>query len=214
MFYFLLLLSYSSKQCYRQVCEHHLRNRIERLCKLSIHWARRYPRARDRHIRCGTGEKKMRIYTKICMESWRLWTSSSQRLRSLPRVETEKGRRRCRIVDVYDGDTCTIVARFDGRLRRRRCRLAGIDAPELCGAHARPEEARASRDFLKSIISNGVLWVHYDGLDKYGRLLIRFRVSERRRGCALCPPPRRWVAEAMIESGHAVAYDGGTKKPI
>lgn len=146
-------------------------------------------------------------------DSCKLWLSSSQQLKTLPRYETQTGCRWCRIVDVYDGDTCTVVARFDGCLRRRRCRLAGIDAPELCGPHKRPEEAIASRDYLKSRISRRPMRIYHDGLDKYGRLLIRFRVVERRQ-CALCPwTRRRWVADVMIEAGHAVAYHGGTKQP-
>lgn len=44
-----------------------------------------------------------------------------------------------RVVDVYDGDTCTIAFRFPltaGDMRRFKVRLLGVDAPEMAGGEA------------------------------------------------------------------------------
>ena len=141
------------------------------------------------------------------MDRFRLTFSSTKHLRTAPRTETRKGQLWCQIVDVYDGDTCTIACVIDGEIRRRRCRLAGYDTPELKGSNAKPTEARAARDHFCMLMPKGVFRAHYDGFDKYGRLLLRFRVRQNRWWRCT----RTWICDAMIDAGHAVPYDGGTK---
>lgn len=116
-----------------------------------------------------------------------------------PRAETDHRRLWVRVVHVYDGDTVTVALFHDGRLRRRRCRLVGIDAPEMRGPDR--ERAVASRDFLARHLPRRVVRVECRGLDKYGRLLIVFPG----------PGSEGTMAQFMIEHGHAVPYDGRTK---
>jgi endonuclease YncB( thermonuclease family) len=118
-----------------------------------------------------------------------------------PRVETRAGRLRARVVHVHDGDTIIVLFVQDGRLRRRRCRLSDVDAPELTGPRADRPRAIEARDFLKALLPRGPLTLHYDGFDKYGRLLVRFRV----RG--------GWVADQLLESGHARPMGKGGRAP-
>ena len=118
-----------------------------------------------------------------------------------PREERREHWIWARVVDVYDGDTFTIVmvARGGcfGRVVRRRCRLAGCDAPEMRGPHK--AEAMISRDALRVMLPRGAFRMRVSGLDKYGRLLVH---------------PTRWgrlISDELIERGYAVEYDGGTK---
>lgn len=131
----------------------------------------------------------------------RLRVTPTSTLQSAPRLENQKGRLRARIVHVHDGDTVIICYVNSGRLRRRRCRLVGIDAPELSGPKMDRPAAEASRDYLRSVLRRNTVTIHYDGFDKYGRLLVRFRVK---RGL--------WAADALLQSGHAVRMGPGGRK--
>jgi endonuclease YncB( thermonuclease family) len=137
-----------------------------------------------------------------------------------------------RVVDVYDGDTCTVVMCVPGfGFRRLKIRVQGIDSPEMKGGSLREKEAAVcARDFLISfLVPDGggagsalapgasraevaarlgqrpvVAWVTCGGMDKYGRVLGDLRAFPR-------GPP---VSEAMLRAGHAVPYDGGAKAPF
>jgi micrococcal nuclease len=57
-----------------------------------------------------------------------------------------------RIVDVYDGDTITIVFKLNNQLQKHKIRFYGINTPELKGStHI---EGLAARNFLLSQIIN------------------------------------------------------------
>ena len=58
----------------------------------------------------------------------------------------------------------------------------------------------AARDFLKDLILNKYVNLSDTSLEKYGRLLAS--VSYQGRD----------LSRMMLDRGHAVAYDGGTKK--
>lgn len=77
-----------------------------------------------------------------------------------------------------------------------------VDAPEL---RTKDDDQRRraveARDFLMNLLPKRVFCMHVYGLDKYGRLLVDPVV----RG--------KTLSEHLIQNGHGVAYDGGTKKP-
>lgn len=142
---------------------------------------------------------------------WAMHALSTAAAREVPREERRAQRLWCRIVDVYDGDTVTIVYRAGGGVfLRRRCRLWGIDAPERRAPTAEERAAAlAAREHLCALLRGRgatpdamarVRRVHVRGLDKYGRLLIGWRCADG-----------AWVADAMVRDGHAVVYHGGTK---
>ena len=119
-----------------------------------------------------------------------------------PRYEDRKGELLAKCVDIYDGDTFTALIVVDGRAYRRRCRCIGYDSPEMRGPHADKVKAQAARDELQSVIPNGIFLLTFEGTDKYGRLLVKFKVNRT----------DEWLADYMIRMGHGVAYDGGKKK--
>lgn len=132
------------------------------------------------------------------MDALRLCLASSTTLQKVPREENVSYSVWGRVVNVYDGDTITLALVVRGKIVRRRCRLAGCDAPEMRGDK---EAAIISREALKALLPTGIVRVRVLGLEKYGRLLIRI-------------PTKRGddASVEMIRDGFAVAYDGGTKK--
>lgn len=134
-----------------------------------------------------------------------------------------------RIVDVYDGDTCTAVMAVPGLgFRRLKLRLQGVDCPEIKGGTLQEKEAAVrARDFLVEFLKvpgdddtprglsraelaarlmkePALAWVTCGGFDKYGRVLAELRSF----------PGGPAASEVLVRAGHAVAYDGGTKSPF
>lgn len=140
------------------------------------------------------------------MDALRLLCSSKHTLASAPREEQRHFTRWCKVVDVYDGDTITIAMISKGVVVRRRCRIVGIDAPEMKGAHLQESEKLAAvraRDYLRDeLCPRSIFRVKCRGYDKYGRLLVSF--SARKGGGD--------VSRRMIAAGHAYEYHGGTKR--
>ena len=110
-----------------------------------------------------------------------------------PALTMEGVRKRGKILKVIDGDTVDLV--LQGEKYRRRCRLAGIDAPD----NDRKEAKKSATEFLQSLILNRTLTVACGKWDKYGRLLVTLYNPQN-------------VNQTMIEHGHAVPYDGGKKQ--
>jgi endonuclease YncB( thermonuclease family) len=136
------------------------------------------------------------------------------------------------VVSVYDGDTFTLAVYhqiprcsasqsdasqsdasqsdglFDKKIVRVKCRMNGIDTPEMKppksqeNRDAEKAKAREAKQFVETIILNKYIRVHVDGLDKYGRWLVM--VS--------CPDTGNDLAEMLLTKGHAYRYDGGTKQ--
>jgi micrococcal nuclease len=112
-----------------------------------------------------------------------------------------------RVIDAYDGDTCTMVFNLFGDTRQPlvkfRARLMGIDTPEIKSKEASlKQKAIDARNFVRDKVVNvaGVTCVFCEDMDKYGRLLVR-----------LFTPNGEDVAELLIKQGYAKRYDGGTK---
>ena len=105
-------------------------------------------------------------------------------------------------VGVYDGDTVVVrLPVLPPPLDRLRVRIAGIDTPELgkgAKCPAENERAVAARQFLADLLAGAhELRVYGFRWDKYGgRILGELRV------------PGGAVRDLLIQSGHAVPYEG------
>jgi len=113
-------------------------------------------------------------------------------------------------VYIYDGDTCHMVFKFNGKLQRFKIRMAGYDSPEIHPKKAgRTEESlqkereagQKAKERLQELIGNKVITVLLGDFDKYGRLL--GTVYLKSGAC---------INEMMIQEGFGYVYDGGTKK--
>jgi micrococcal nuclease len=107
-----------------------------------------------------------------------------------------------KVVNVYDGDTCTCVFNTYGLgLYKHSVRLVGIDTPEIKGKT--PEEKKAAmavRDFVKDKILGQIVKLECRGSDKYGRVL----------GVITCPTGEV-LNELLVSNGMALKYEGGKK---
>lgn len=105
---------------------------------------------------------------------------------------------------VVDGDTIDVVIDYGFHIAQaHRVRLGGIDAPET---RAVGPEGEASRDWLRELLPVGkaVELVTDKPRDKFGRYLAWVYIYEPDGSLTN-------VNEAIVEAGHAVRYDGGTR---
>ena len=110
---------------------------------------------------------------------------------------------RAHVISVYDGDTVTANLDLGMSITRKcSCRLAGVDTPEIRTKVAGEKEAAyAARDRVRDLILDK--WVTLQSIekpDKYGRLLVQIWTDDDVN-----------VNNLLIEEGHAIPYDGGTK---
>lgn len=135
-----------------------------------------------------------------------------------------KRRTQCRVVDIYDGDTVTIVCSLHGEYVRMRVRLSGINACEMRGtceeekklavkAKARVFELLTkcvwtdvlnNKKEMQSFLGGKpcVADVEFGDFDKYGRPLVTLYPL----GSSLS------VQKCLLEDGLATAYDGRSSK--
>jgi endonuclease YncB( thermonuclease family) len=121
---------------------------------------------------------------------------------------------KAKVVDIYDGDTLTLIFRYGGKLQQHSCRMLGYDSPEMKppkNQSNRDKEiiaANKAKDALSRMLSNRLIDVHCGQFDKYGRILITIWINPP--GC--CKQPIN-VNQWMIENGYGIPYEGGTKVP-
>lgn len=76
------------------------------------------------------------------------------------------------ITEVYDGDTVTIVFKYHNELIKVKCRLYGINCPEIRTRDMREkEEGLLSRDYLRTLILHKWIYIKLDKFDNFGRTL-------------------------------------------
>ena len=118
----------------------------------------------------------------------------------------------CKVVDVYDGDTCRVVFNHNGQINKWNIRMNGYDSPEMRPSKSLPNrdeikaKAKEAKAYLKSLICNSdeqLVYLKCGEFDKYGRLLGEIYVNQN---------DQESVNQLMIKDGYAYEYHGGTKK--
>lgn len=111
---------------------------------------------------------------------------------------------RCKVQEVYDGDTVTIIFPFNGKAYKDKCRLAGIDAPEIRTKNEiEKREAINVRDWLSKKVLGKLVWIRFGKKDKYGRLLGHIYLDKK---------AKLSLNQIMVDQGMVCAYDGKAKK--
>jgi len=120
------------------------------------------------------------------------------------------GNYRAKVVDVYDGDTITIIIINKCGFEKHKLRLYGIDTPEMKPLLSDPnrdeikQKALESKTKLSELILNKIITVELMGTEKYGRLLGNVYTSYMYSKIN--------INKYMVDNNYAYEYFGGTKK--
>lgn len=112
----------------------------------------------------------------------------------------------CKIVNVYDGDTCNGVIFYNFKFCKFKIRMHGYDSPELKPLKSKEnreleiENAKKSKNALSDLILNKIVKLHCGKFDKYGRLLGTIYINKIN------------INDWMVENNFGYKYYGGTKK--
>lgn len=128
-----------------------------------------------------------------------------------------------RVIDLYDGDTITVVFDVNGYFLKFKCRLIGVDTCEIRSKNVAIKRlATLAKRRLFHLITNDhmddennkkeltkyfddkicIIWVHCLDFDKYGRLLI---------DCYSSSEDEKSFSNILIDEKLAYKYDGETK---
>lgn len=135
-----------------------------------------------------------------------------------------------RVVDIYDGDTCTVVIKFDNNYFKHPVRLCGIDTCEMkskddsnknnainarnrlyelvtkCKLEPKNNSSKShTRNEIRKFLNSNVYLCHLKikSLDKYGRFLANMYCDEN---------STESFSDIMLKEHLAYNYDGGTKQ--
>ena len=128
-----------------------------------------------------------------------------------PTFSLEDETKLCKVVDVYDGDSCKVAFSLNGDIYKWNIRMNGYDSPEMRPSKSKPnreaekEAAVKAKEYLKSLIMKDkqLVYVKCGKFDKYGRLLGTILINKN---------DVLSVNQLMINNGHGYEYHGGTKK--
>ena len=129
-----------------------------------------------------------------------------------PKFSLDGQMKLCKVVDIYDGDTCRVVFNHNGHINKWNIRMNGYDSPEMRPSKSLEnrleikKKAIESKNFLKSLIANSpdqLVYLKCGGFDKYGRLLGELFVNHE---------DEISVNQQMIDNNYGYVYHGGTKK--
>jgi endonuclease YncB( thermonuclease family) len=127
--------------------------------------------------------------------------------------------RYAKIVNIYDGDTFTIITKMQKKepYYSYQLRLLGIDAPEMkpnlniADRELHVSAAMYVRDVLKSLLPvNSIIWVEFVKEDKYGRLLGSVW-TVKKKFCGLWQCKEVNLCDWLVGHNLVLAYDGKAK---
>lgn len=110
-----------------------------------------------------------------------------------------------KVVDIYDGDTITVLTDVHGYYYKFRVRLYGIDCPEIKplkdieNRDLHIKSAIKVKDILSMLILNRTVKLLCKNFDKYGRLLVIVIYEDIN------------INDFLLENKLAKKYDGKTK---
>jgi micrococcal nuclease len=113
---------------------------------------------------------------------------------------------KAKVVDVYDGDTCTIVYYQGTTAHKRKFRLYGVDSPELkVGKHVEnrdqiKQRGLDARDALRNKILHRVVTIQFHKEEKFGRCMGVISYGGQN------------VNKWLVQEGYAKEYFGGKKQ--
>lgn len=137
-------------------------------------------------------------------------------LNNTPELILAGKNKKCKVLQVYDGDTIWLATKINGKYYKIRVRMKGYDSPELrpkLDTLNRDEEiaaAKKAKERLENLILNKIVHVRFFKNDKYGRPLCDiYRYTKL--FCIFDTIDCNSINNIMINEGYGYKYDGGTK---
>ena len=107
-----------------------------------------------------------------------------------------------KISKVYDGDSFYMNISFHNKIVAFKCRLNGIDTPELRGGTVREKRlALIARDRVRELVDGKIVCVTCGKFEKYGRVLVSVVLDDGTN-----------LRDILIKEGLGFAYDGTRKR--
>ena len=104
-------------------------------------------------------------------------------------------------VEVYDGDTITIILYLFNSFYKFKVRLLHINTPEIRTKNLDEKKAGfEARDYLRGLILNKIIKIKCGKFDKYGRLLGEIFLIDQDDDCSVS------INQKLIDGGYAVLY--------
>lgn len=134
-----------------------------------------------------------------------------------------------KVISIYDGDTCHIAVKHNGKFYKINVRINGIDTPEMRPKNVSSIETKddikrkaiEARNFLMNLITDQEIIIHDDiskqelqKLIDNNKKIIKFKyIKQEKYGRALGDlfVDNKNVSHIMIDNGYAKEYHGGTK---
>ena len=147
-----------------------------------------------------------------CQESDEIICQLKSCDKKTPKFTLEGQVKLCKVVSIYDGDTCRVVFNHNGHINKWNIRMNGYDTPEMRPSKSLPNrdeikaKALESKNYLKSLIANSpeqLVYLKCGEFDKYGRLLGEIYVNA---------DDTQSVNQLMVANGYGYEYHGGTKQ--
>jgi endonuclease YncB( thermonuclease family) len=105
----------------------------------------------------------------------------------------------------YDGDTVTLIFKYNNKFIKCNCRIVGIDSPEMHSKNVKLKKlAIKSKQFLADHILDKIVIANFGEFDKYGRILVNIKTLNQNGD-------QHNIKDLLIAGGYAVAYDGDKK---
>ena len=114
----------------------------------------------------------------------------------------------CKVVNVYDGDTITVIFYYKRNAIKYKVRMYGYDSPEmkpLLSLENRDEEikkAKEAKEYLRQLIDKKIVTLECGKFGKFGRLLGKIYVGDS------CFSAQLYVNDHMVEMGYGKPYFG------
>jgi endonuclease YncB( thermonuclease family) len=118
---------------------------------------------------------------------------------------------KCKVVDVYDGDTLTIVFYHNDQPIKDSFRMYGYDSPEMKplktmqNRELHVQAAKITKNKLINLTKDKILWVKFCHEEKYGRLMGKLYFQEP------IDDTIKSINDFMIENGYGKSYKGEQK---
>jgi micrococcal nuclease len=114
-----------------------------------------------------------------------------------------------KVVDVYDGDTVTIVFYYNDMPIKHKFRIYGCDTPELkpklniLNREEHVQAAKCVKEYVTKLLMNKIVWIKFTKKEKYGRLMGNIYLDNQLS---------QNVSDMIIKNGYSKPYYGGRKK--